>query len=174
MDLVLVNKKVNSILNSLSEIILPIKIEDIVKSRGIKIMPYPLGEDVSGLLAIEGEKITIGYNQNESRVRKRFTIAHELGHFELHRNQSNLFVDKNFKLYRSQASANTTLSQKMEKEANAFAAALLMPEQLVKKEVDQIEIDLGNEEAIKKLSKIFDVSTTAMYFRITNLGFMEL
>ena len=96
-------------------------------------MPYSLGQDISGLLAIENNQGTIGYNQNESRVRRRFTIAHELGHYELHKNQSALFVDKQFKIYRSQNSSTVNNNQELEKEANAFAAAVLMPEEFIKR-----------------------------------------
>ena len=71
-------------------------------------MAYPLGDDVSGLLSIENGVGTIGYNQTEPKVRKRFTIAHELGHFELHRDKSDLFVDKQF-IYRSQNSGNNPI-----------------------------------------------------------------
>jgi Zn-dependent peptidase ImmA (M78 family) len=98
----IINSKVNAILGKLSEITLPIKIEDIARLEGLKIMPYPLESDVSGVLLIQedGQGI-IGYNQNESRVRRRFTIAHELGHYILHKDESHLFVDKEFKIYRS-------------------------------------------------------------------------
>jgi len=165
----LINLKVTNLLKLLPEITLPIKIEELVKLRGLVIKPYPLEDDISGLLSIENGKGTIGFNNAESKVRKRFTIAHELGHFELHKELSNLFIDKQF-IYRSKNSGNTPIKQKMEKEANDFASAILMPTEFVKKEVDKIKIDLGNEEAIKELAKIFDVSTTAMYYRISSLG----
>jgi Zn-dependent peptidase ImmA (M78 family) len=171
MDIKLINSKVTSILRSLSEINLPIKIEEIAKLRGVKVIPYPLGEDVSGLLSIEDGQGTIGYNQTEPKIRRRFTIAHELGHYELHKDKSDLFVDKQF-IYRSEKSKSTPINQKMEQEANAFASAILMPTDLVRQEVDKIQLDLGSEEAIKELAKIFEVSTTAMSIRMSSLGFL--
>lgn len=172
MDIKLINSKVTSILRSLSEIHLPIKIEEIAKLRGVKVIPYPLGEDVSGLLSIEDGQGTIGYNQTEPKIRRRFTIAHELGHYELHKDKSDLFVDKQF-IYRSEKSKSTAINQKMEQEANAFASFILMPTELVRKEVDKIQLDLGSEEAIKELAKIFEVSTTAMSIRMASLGFLK-
>ena len=165
----LINSKVTAILKSLNEIVLPIKIEEIAKLRGLEVIAYPLGEDISGLLSIKDGKGTIGYSKDEPRVRKRFTIAHELGHYELHREKSDLFVDKQF-IYRNKNSSSTAVSQVMEQEANAFASAILMPTEYVRSEVGKIEIDLGNEDAIKALAKIFDVSTTAMSLRISGLG----
>lgn len=170
MNIKLINSKVNAILKSLPEITLPIKIEEIAKIRGLKVMPYALGEDVSGLLAIRDGQGTIGYNQNEPKVRRRFTIAHELGHYELHKEKSDLFVDKQF-IYRSQHSGNSPVNQVMEQEANFFASAILMPTDKIRKEVEKMDINLVTEEGIEKLAKIFEVSTTAMSLRISGLGF---
>jgi len=164
-----INSWVKAILDKLGDLTLPIKVEDIAKSEGLKVVPYPLEDSVSGLLVIENGQGIIGYNQNESRVRRRFTIAHELGHFILHRDKANLFVDKQFKVYRSQNSSTDATKQAYEKEANAFAASLLMPEQLIIKEVEKTKIDMANEEGLKQLAKIFDVSSIAMSYRISNL-----
>jgi Zn-dependent peptidase ImmA (M78 family) len=169
MNIKLINSKVTIILRSLPKLELPIDIEEIAKARGVKLVPYPLGDDVSGLLSIKDGEGTIGYNQKEAPVRKRFTIAHELGHYELHRDKSDLFVDKQF-LFRGKNSRNTPANQVLEQEANAFASAILMPTELVKREVDNIAMDLGSEEAIQELARIFAVSTTAMSLRISSLG----
>lgn len=169
MNLKLINTKVRSILRSFEPLAFPIDIEFIAKSRGLKVVPYPLDDDVSGVLAIEGGQGTIGYNQKEPRTRKRFTIAHELGHFELHRQYSNLFVDKQF-IYRSQTSGDTKEKLVMEQEANLFASMILMPSDVLRREVEKMEIDLGNEDGLRYLSKAFDVSISAMSVRISSLG----
>lgn len=169
----IISSKVNSILSKIKELNLPIKIDEIARLQGLKVMPYPLDGTISGVLVIEenGNGI-IGFNQNESRVRRRFTIAHELGHYELHKEHSHLFVDREFKqsrLYRSQKSSSDVATKDYETEANSFAAAILMPEDLIRKELENIKIDLGSEQGLKELAKKFDVSSTAMYFRLTNL-----
>ena len=82
------------ILNDLEISEFPVPIKKIAKKRGVQIKPYKFEENVSGLLLIKNNVATIGYNPLESTVRQRFTIAHELGHFELHRKESGLFVDK--------------------------------------------------------------------------------
>jgi len=171
MDIKLINSKVNLILKALPSVTLPIQIEELAKHRGLKVVTYPLEDDVSGVLAIKNGEGTIGVNQNESKSRRRFTIAHELGHFELHRDKSDLFVDKQF-IYRSKTSGHTPANQQMEQEANFFASAILMPSDKVRNEVDKIKLDLASEEAIAELAKIFEVSTTAMSIRISSLGFL--
>jgi Zn-dependent peptidase ImmA (M78 family) len=144
---------------------LPVPLEAIVAKRGIQIKAYDLGEDVSGVLLLDKDKSVIGYNPNESPVRRRFTIAHELGHYELHRTQSELFVDKKT-LYRNQDSS--TGEFKKEKEANAFAAAILMPKFLIDREVNKL--GYVNEASVKKLADAFKVSQQAMTIRLTKLN----
>lgn len=147
---------------------LPIQIKDIIKSQGIKILPYDMEDGVSGILMIEKDNATIGYAKNESIQRQRFTMAHELGHFMLHRH-SDLFIDKGFKtMYRP--SSSTPSKEWQEWEANEFAACILMPEQLVKEEFEKIEMDYDNDEWIKELAAKFKVSPNAMSIRITRLG----
>lgn len=147
---------------------LPIPIESIAKKRGLDIKAYDLGEDVSGALVIKEGKGTIGYNPTESTVRQRFTIAHELGHYELHKHDKGLFIDKDFKvMFRDQNSSSGEILQ--EQEANAFAAAILMPEKLLIKEINNKKFDLSDDKSFKELAKLFNVSVLAMTYRIANL-----
>ncbi len=170
MNTKLIHSKVNAILKTISPVKVPIDIEDIAKKRGLDVVPYELGEDVSGLLAIKDGKGTIGYNITEPKVRKRFTIAHELGHFELHKELNNLFVDKQF-IFRSQNSPASVEHKTMENEANYFASCILMPTNEIRKILETTDIDLMTEEGIRVLAKKFEVSTIAMSLRITKLGF---
>ena len=169
----LVSAKANAVLEKFPDISLPVNIEDMARVQGLKVMPYPLDSDVSGVLVIEADgNGIIGYNQNESRVRRRFTIAHELGHYELHRHIAPMFIDKDFKqftIYRSQDSSSDISKKEYEREANAFAAEILMPADWIKKELEKTKIDLGSEDGLKELAKTFDVSSTAMYYRLTKL-----
>src|SRR5476651_1876289 len=102
----LINSRVNALLKSLPELKLPIDVKAIAKALGLKVIAYDLGEGVSGLLAIQEGIGTIGYNPTEAEVRVRYTIAHELGHYDLHRDKSDLFVDKQL-IYRSVQSGDT-------------------------------------------------------------------
>lgn len=170
-----INHRVKDILSSFQIDSIPVKIEDIARFRGLRVLPYAFEEDISGVLVIEGDQATIGYNQNESRVRRRFTIAHELGHYELHKGRSSMFMDKGYKaLFRSKNSGHSDEAQIMEQEANAFAASILMPEHILKGIIANTEFDLSSEDDIKNLAKMFDVSSTAMYFRIRNSGLLSL
>jgi len=166
----LINSKVSAILRSYPQLVIPVNIEELAKMRGIKVIAYAFGEDVSGVLSLHQGEATIGYNQKEPLARRRFTIAHELGHYELHRDKSDLFVDKQF-IYRSLSSGDTPVTLAMEQEANAFASAILMPTDLLRKEIQLTKLNLMDDDAIEKLARRFDVSTTAMSIRISGLGF---
>lgn len=160
------NKAANDLLKKLEIKTLPIKIEEVAKILGLKVVGWAFDDDISGTLIIK--ESVIGFNQTESRVRRRFTIAHELGHYILHKTEKSIFLDKLFRFNYPNPDQNT----KFEMEANAFAAAILMPEGLIRKETKNLEFDLGDELSIKYLAKKFDVSTTAMYYRLLNLQLM--
>lgn len=169
-----IKKETEAIIARFNVTSLPIKIEDIAKKAGVRVTPYAFDDDISGVLVIEKGEGTIGYNQSESRVRRRFTIAHEYGHYCLHREKSSVFMDKGFHaMFRSKQSGMTEDTQLLEKEANMFAAYILMPDNLLISEIDKIDFDLGSEDDIKNLAKIFDVSSQAMYYRILNSGLFQ-
>lgn len=150
----------------------PIEISQIAKLHGVEITDYDLGVDVSGVLVLKDGKATIGLNPNDSKVRRRFTIAHELGHFFLEHQRGGLFVDnhkKNFAvMYRDAQSSTGEILQ--EQEANAFAAAILMPRELLESWTKKFNFDLTDESDLKTLANQFKVSSQAMAIRIANLG----
>ena len=147
----------------------PIPINKIVRQKGLKLKSFNFGEVVSGALLIKDGKGTVGYDPEESKVRQRFTIAHELGHYILHGNlNETLFVDKKSRVhFRDQKSSTGESLQ--EQEANAFAASILMPEKMIKKELSKADNDLSDETQIELLANKFNVSTLAMTYRLANL-----
>lgn len=152
----------------------PIPIEEIIKKIGLNIFEYNLGDDVSGVLVITNNQGTIGYNPKDNYLRQRFTMAHELGHFVMHKeNAANeLFVDKDF-LFKKFRNANTytPLEKRQEQEANAFAAALLMPKSFIDFEMDKEELSALTEvELVSELARRFKVSEVAMSYRLANLN----
>ncbi len=132
-----------------------------------------LPDDLSGVLIVEGETRVIGFHASHAPVRQRFTIAHEIGHYILHvkPNQSRLFVDR-FVAYRRDDEQNKGKDTE-EIEANAFAAALLMPEALVRGEITKHGYDLDDEEDVAELARRFNVSPMAMSYRLINLGLLR-
>jgi len=128
---------------------------------GIQIVPYPFPEGISGVFFKKDGKLFLGVNESDAENRKRFTIAHEIGHYILHPS-SLLHYDKpNMIHYRS-----TQVLGPLEREANYFAAELLMPEDLVKQCIER------GIRSVAELARRFQVSDEAMGYRLANLGFL--
>lgn len=155
----------------------PVPVELVAYKRGLKVEPFDLGDGVSGVLLISEGKGVIGYNSTQSLVRRRFTIAHECGHYEMHRNSGQLFIDKRYidKQYfvAFRDGRSSTGEDKQEREANAFAAALLMPEGILRREIEKRYFDLADETALSDLAELFQVSQQAMMYRLLNLGMLS-
>lgn len=85
-----------------------------------------------------------------------------------------LHVDRRFlvNLRDTKSSEGTDLE---EKEANLFAAELLMPRQFLERDVAEIGVvDLEEEDVIRELAEKYEVSTQAMTFRLNYLGYVQL
>lgn len=143
-------------------------IEELIKNLDIILLPATFADDVSGYFVINNGQPVISYDLTATPQRMRFTIAHELGHFILHSKTQAIFVDKTPKVFfRNSASASGEVLK--EREANAFAAALLMPKLLVIEELKHVEVDAV--KAVNALAEAFKVSSQAMSFRLSNLGY---
>ena len=151
----------------------PVKVNQIAKSAGIKIQYSPLDDELSGMAFYKDDIAVIGVNARHHVRRQRFTIAHEIGHFELHDEvlRKGMHVDKFITmLNRDPNSASGTIS--IELEANQFAAELLMPKALVLRYMDEEGLDYGcvpDDEAMEAMARAFNVSTTAMTYRIAKV-----
>jgi Zn-dependent peptidase ImmA (M78 family) len=145
----------------------PIDITEIVLEHGLTLQEEQLEDNVSGMLMIHGAHAMIGINEGHHPHRKRFTIAHELGHYMLHRDASDVFVDA---FLRSERSSKGDDPQEIE--ANAFAAELLMPKRQLINAVADCPYNALDEGAIRHLAARFGVSTTAMAIRLTRCNFI--
>ena len=119
-------KRATELITKLGHAAPPIDVEAIAASLGVRVERADLGDDVSGVLVRRGGQAVIGVNWTHHPSRQRFTIAHELGHFLLH--AAGTYIDKGTHArFRNEQSGSGT--DREEVEANAFAAALLIPAQ---------------------------------------------
>ena len=138
---------------------LPVDPEDLARGLGIKVQEARLPSDESGNIVMHAEgDAVITLNTVDHPNRKRFTCAHEIGHY-LRRRQEGL-TDRTFVDYR--ATLAGLGSDKDEVFANQFAAALLMPARAVQMKVRQ---GLG----VDTLAYQFGTSVQAMEVRLRNL-----
>ena len=157
----------------------PVNVRTAAEALGYGVSPLEeLDDGVSGVFVSKGSGGAIGFNRGHARVRQRFTIAHELGHALMHRGRMPLFIDKGYGVAFRDARSSTG-EVRMEREANAFAAALLMPEPMVREAAAELSwahgLDLGGGGgALKALAQRFKVSQEAMSYRLAKLGvFLE-
>jgi Zn-dependent peptidase ImmA (M78 family) len=146
----------------------PVDVERLAKREGIRVVEEKLESEVSGMLYREGARAVILVNEDDAPVRKRFSIAHELGDFVLH--TSPVFVDRRVR-FRDATSSQGTFREEIA--ANRFAAELLMPEFWVLQEASRLRqrrFPPTDEELIGELANIFQVSQQAVEHRLANLG----
>ena len=122
---------------------------------GIRIKYDNLDNDISGKLSKEGNNYVITVEKRHPENRQRFTIAHELAHYFLHKDLKEEFEDTVF--FRG-ADSDT-----FEFQANLFAGDILMP-----KEEFLRQIRNGNSK-IENLAQYFGVSTLAIRVRAKQL-----
>lgn len=167
-----VEKRANDILKKLNIREAPIPVEEIADKLDIEVRYEPFEGDLSGLLYRDGEQVIIGVNSMQPPNRQRFTIAHELGHYLLHEGNSSMFIDKSYRI--NFRDTKSSFFNREEMEANAFAAALLMPEKLIKRALKE-GIDMEDCEEVNWLARQFKVSEQALNIRLSNLfSFWEI
>ena len=142
----------------------PIDIENVAKKIfNIEIRRENLGKAASGFLERINKTWYIYVNEYESVVRQRFTIAHELGHFILHKKD---YINKTTIEYDQIFFRKNELTQK-EKEANDFAGEILMPKENVYQAIKD------GKNTVNKLAEFFQVSSSAARYRAFKLNLIS-
>ncbi|MEK4035828.1 ImmA/IrrE family metallo-endopeptidase [Methylocystis sp. IM3] len=145
-------------LNAISEYTqsAPVNVSGLAKTLGLRVIDANIG-DASGKIERDldgGYLITI--NARHSETRKRFTLAHEIAHYILHRHLiGDGIVDS--ALYRSDR------GDAVERQANSYAASILMPAPLVDEKWK------AGADTPELLAKAFHVSPTVAEIRIKEL-----
>ena len=136
----------------------PVRVGALAKALGLKVVVAALPLKISGLIKPDDEGgYVIKVNRFESKERQRFTIAHEIAHFLLHRDKIRTGVVDSV-LYRS------NLSSRTEAEANRLAADIIMPRDKVREHVEALGAHAGSE-IVATLAESFQVSKQAMDIR---------
>jgi Zn-dependent peptidase ImmA (M78 family) len=145
--------------------LIPVPVVAVAQELGIRVhevaMPKIEGIIPSGMIVEDNGEWVIIVNEEDAPTRKRFTIAHEIGHFMLHSGKT--FVDE--------FSAGETFYRDHEKngqerEANHFAANLLIPA----KELTEQWPDFADPA---EAAEYYYVSEVSMTYRLKNLGLIQ-
>ena len=137
---------------------IPIDPIKLANAMGAAVKPVP-DLPTSGEFDCTVDGPLIQYKSTESKVRQRFTIAHEIGHFVLGHGGA----------YRDNPSEFSLMNHDpLEIAANRFAAELLMPEDVL-----NLLIFKEGIKDIAKLSDMLQVSQIALQYRLKNLGWIS-
>jgi hypothetical protein len=139
----------------------PVKVGELAQALGLKVVTAPLEPKISGLIRPSKEAASgfeIKVNKYDSPERQRFTIAHEVAHYLLHRDAIGSGVVDNV-LYRS------NLTSRKETEANRLAAMIVMPVALVTREAHRLG-GATRPGVAEELASLFRVSGQAMKVRL--------
>lgn len=139
----------------------PVKVGELANELGLKVVRAPMPPKISGLIQPSADApagFEIRVNKYEMLERQRFTVAHEIAHYLLHRDDIGAGVVDSI-MYRS------NLTSRKETEANKLAADIIMPARVVSRELERIG-DIRTDEAVEELASIFRVSVPAMKARL--------
>lgn len=138
---------------------LPVRLGGVAQALGLKIMASTLPAGISGEIRPNGiGNFVVRVNRHDNDRRQRFTVAHEIAHFLLHRGRIGAGIADDA-LYRSEQ------SDRVEAEANRLAADILMPLSALISEREAVR-HLAQEAQIEHLASRFGVSEAAIRIRL--------
>jgi Zn-dependent peptidase ImmA (M78 family) len=154
----------------------PVPVDRVATNEGVLVIEHALHGDVSGALISSNGVSAIAVNSAHHQKRRRFTIAHELAHYLLGHKGDQDHVDWKFTVLRRDGKSSEA-NNVQEIEANAFAANLLMPKEFLFEDLrlkagSNGEVDLSTHQ-LTALARKYQVSETAMTYRLTNLGLIS-
>lgn len=140
----------------------PVRLGMLAEELGIDVKLSALDRGLSGMIVSKDGGYTIKINRHETRERQRFTLAHEIAHFLLHRE----IVDSNGEivdnvLYRSGQ------PQQIEYEANRLASDLIMPADQIVSDLSSIGVPV-TDAVIERLAQEWQVSKAAMEIKLSS------
>ena len=146
----------------------PVDIVAIIEELGITYREEFFFSEDSAYIAPIGDTYEIVVNANHPHVRRRFSAAHELGHYAYHRPLIGDGIGDG-PVYRSENASryhNTRITRYNETQANRFAANTLMPRHLIQQLVAQKQYFLPRD--MQSLAFDLDVSEQALRIRLGN------
>lgn len=136
----------------------PVDLAAMSRALGLNVVySAVLPDDVSGKIERKGDGYLVTVNARHPKRRQRFTLAHEIAHYVLHRDYIGDGITDNA-MYRSAG-----LSDAVEQQANRYAADILMPAATMRR------LYREGKMSFAQMAEAFDVSTDAAKVRMRDL-----
>jgi len=157
------NEYAKELLQRLNVRSVPIYPRKIAQKMGILIWEREAEAGYDGYLIAANGTWGIMINSSiKSKTRKRFTVAHELGHYCIGHHKG-----INYRCFRKDIGATSLSARQDEREANEFAVGLLMPDEFFKEDIQQQDTSL---DTIKFLATKYETSMTSTAIRYARLS----
>lgn len=143
-----------------------ISVLDIIYALDIPIKFAPLS-NCDGRIIHGSKKSMIVINDSVTfQTRRNFTIAHELGHYLLHKNNGIQHFD-NMNTMSWFDKENQNIIAKQEFEANTFASELLLPTDIF---IEEVKGKKFSPQLIRSIADKYSVSRSSVIYRFTENG----
>ncbi|MBA4046358.1 MAG: hypothetical protein C0471_18365 [Erythrobacter sp.] len=139
----------------------PVPVGGIAHALGIDVLSSALRSDISGQIRLRPDDniYEIKVNIADPPVRQRFTVAHEIGHYLMHRNEIDGDGITDTILFRSK------LSDRKETEANRIAAMILLPWEAVINWAESIHDSKISPLLLQDIAAAWKVSALTVGYR---------
>ena len=141
---------------------IPVKLGAVAKDLGIKVLLSTFSLGISGKIGRENGNFVIRVNRHEIRYRQRFTLAHEISHFILHREMIESSKDE---VWSENVLLRSNAPLECEYEANRLASDLIIPSDRLLEETKNIDRFITSE-CVQYLANKFEVSVPAMKLKL--------
>jgi Zn-dependent peptidase ImmA (M78 family) len=139
---------------------IPVPVQRIAEDLlGLQVLESDDLQDISGALYPATREIVV--NSGEAEARRRFTLAHELGHWVCH-----CLDGRAEPVFCRHQDIGSSADRSLEREANVFAAELVMPE-------PEVRAAFAAQRDIKELATAFGVSPLAMQWRLYSFELVD-
>jgi Zn-dependent peptidase ImmA (M78 family) len=148
----------------------PVDIIGIIRTLGIEYVEELRPESLSGLIERHGDGYRIMVNSAHNQARRRFTAAHELGHYVYHRELigDGIYDDGAYRAHGLSGAyySNPKILPEHETQANRFASVVLMPSRLIERLQQERNLNMYDPRAVKELARLLEVSEQALRIRL--------
>lgn len=138
-----------------------LSLSDIILGRKAFYEELPLDGKEGEIVSVKGKSIITVNSNITIPTKKRFAAAHELGHYEMHKNLQPIFSDTEADLL------SWYQGGPHEMEANEFASEFLMPSEIFNRECERRKF---GPDVIEHLANRFQVSKTAAILKFVKAG----
>lgn len=152
-------EKFNNIIKS-NQSNCPVPIVKLANDLGIAVYSTSFKNNISGAILKKDGKYVIYVNEKDNKNRQRFTIAHEIAHFILHKDIIDNDLNGNLTDIKAGVMYRSRLSNVYEKQANRLASEILIPLKLLR------DLLIKNTTNTSELANLFQVSEEGIRIRL--------